>query len=409
MNKNKILYFIATIFIAVLAFNAGYIYEKKIAPIRVNGISYEITNKDAGAPKDLDFSLFWDTWKMLKEKYTDPSKIDEQKMFYGAISGMVASVDDPYTVFMDPAEVKNFDEEMTGVFEGIGAEIGMKNDIVTIIAPLPDSPAEKAGLKAGDKIYKIDDKVTVDMKLNDAVTAIRGPKGTTVTLTILRDSEIESREFKIVRNTIVIKSAKLEFKDTEKGKIAVLKISRFGEDTFSEVQIFAKEILKENAKGIVLDLRNNPGGYLETSVDIAGIFLPKNELVVTEKYNEIKKDTYRTNGKNELGQIPLVILVNEGSASASEILAGALRDDREIKLVGIKTFGKGSVQEVQKIQPLSSAATLKVTVAEWLTPSGKNINKEGLNPDIKINLTPEDYNADKDPQMDAAIKALDIK
>jgi carboxyl-terminal processing protease len=284
----------------------------------------------------------------------------------------------------------------------------MKNNVITIIAPLPDTPAEKAGLKAGDKVYKIDDVITIDMTLNEAVSKIRGPKGTTVTLTIIRDTETDSREIKIVRGTIVVKSVKLEFKDTEKGKIAVLKISRFGEDTYSDVQMFAKEILKENAKGIVLDLRNNPGGYLESSVNIAGVFLPRNELVVIEKYTEIKRKDYNTTGKNELGQLPIVILVNEGSASAAEILAGALRDDRQIKLIGEKTFGKGSVQEVDEIQPYRSTARLKVTIAEWLTPSGKNINKEGLVPDIEVKLTPEDFSANKDPQMDKAIKELQI-
>lgn len=401
MSKSRFLQFITVIVLFIFTFGAGIFYGQKQVSLPAAGKqSFEIINKDVGAPRDLDFSLFWDTWQLIKEKYADTAKIDEQKMFYGAIGGMVESLDDPYTIFMDPSETKKFDEELNGVFDGIGAEIGVKKNIITIIAPLPNSPAEKAGLKAGDKIYKINETVTIDLSLNEAVSLIRGPKGTTVALTIIRDNETESREIKIVRNTIVIKSAELKFENTDKGKIAILKISRFGEDTFSNVKTFAKEILMQNAKGIVLDLRNNPGGFLDSSVDIAGIFLPAGKIVTIEKFSNDNKKDYLTAGKNELGKIPLVILTNGGSASASEILAGTLRDNRQIKIIGEKTFGKGSVQEVQ---PLKDNSTLKITIAEWLTPSGKNINKEGISPDIIVELKPEDFEAEKDPQMDAAL------
>ncbi|MDP3057778.1 MAG: S41 family peptidase [bacterium] len=405
MNKNKLIQFIAVIILFIFTFGAGIFYGQKQAPLpaAVKQTFNKIINKDAGAPSDLDFSLFWDTWQLIKDKYADTAKIDEQKMFYGAISGMVASLDDPYTIFMDPSETRKFDEELNGVFDGIGAEIGIKKNIIVIVAPLPNSPAEKTGLKAGDKIYKINDTVTLDMSLNEAVSLIRGPKGTTVTLTIIRDNETESREFKIVRKTIVIKSAELKFSNTDKGKIAILKISRFGEDTFSDIKTFAKEILKQNAKGIVLDLRNNPGGFLDSAVDIAGVFLPAGKVVTIERFNKDNKKDYLTEGKNELGNIPLVILANQGSASASEILAGTLRDNRQIKIIGEKTYGKGSVQEVQ---PLKDNSTLKITIAEWLTPSGKNINKEGISPDIAMELKPEDFEAGKDPQMDAALNEL---
>lgn len=405
MNKNKLIQFIAVIILFIFTFGAGIFYGQKQAPLPapIKQTFDKIINKDAGAPRDLDFSLFWDTWQLIKDKYADTAKIDEQKMLYGAIGGMVASLDDPYTIFMDPAETRKFDEELNGVFDGIGAEIGVKKNIIVIVAPLPDSPAEKAGLKAGDKIYKINDTVTLDMSLNEAVSLIRGPKGTTVTLTIIRGDETENREFKIVRKTIVIKSAELKFSNTDKGKIAILKISRFGEDTFSAVKTFAKEILKQNAKGIVLDLRNNPGGFLDSSVDIAGVFLPAGKVVTIEKFNSDNKKDYLTEGKNELGKIPMVILANAGSASASEILAGTLRDNRQIKIIGEKTYGKGSVQEVQ---PLKDNSTLKITIAEWLTPSGKNINKEGISPDIAVELKPEDFDEGKDPQMDAALNEL---
>ncbi|MFH1048278.1 MAG: S41 family peptidase [Patescibacteria group bacterium] len=403
MNKKRAVQFIAVIILFVFTFGAGVFYgQKHTLPAVTNG-SFRVINQNVGAPRDLDFSLFWDAWRLLEEKYSDTAKIDEQKMYYGAISGMVNSLDDPYTIFMDPSETKKFDDELSGVFEGIGAEIGVKKNIITIIAPLPDSPAQKAGLKAGDKIYKIDEIITVDLSLNEAVSLIRGPKGTTVTLTVIRGAEAESREIKIVRNTIIVKSAELEFKKTDNGTIAILKISRFGEDTFSDIKIFATEILKQNAKGIVLDLRNNPGGFLDSSVDIAGVFLPRDKVVTIEKFNNDNKKDYFTAGKNELGKIPMVILVNGGSASASEILAGALRDNRQIKIIGEKTFGKGSVQEVQ---PLKDNSTLKITIAEWLTPSGKNINKEGISPDIEVELKPEDFEEEKDPQMEKAMEEL---
>ncbi len=405
LNKNKAICFIIIIILLVFTFGAGIFYgQKQNLSVAVEPVSFEIINENVGAPKDLDFSLFWEAWRLIEEKYTDTSKIDKQKMFYGAINGMVDSLNDPYTVFMDPAETVKFDEELSGVFDGIGAEIGVKKNIITIIAPLPDTPAEKAGLKAGDKIYKIDEIVVVDLSLNEVVSLIRGPKGTTVALTIVRGEETETREIKIVRNTIIVKSVELEFKNTDKGTIAHLKISRFGEETFSDVKIFSKEILKKGAKGIVLDLRNNPGGFLDSSVDIAGIFLPANRIVTIEKFNNDNKENYLTDGKNELGKIPLVVLANEGSASASEILAGALRDNRQIKIIGKKTFGKGSVQEVKDF--IKDGSSIKITVAEWLTPSGKNINKEGISPDIEVEVSLEDFEAGKDPQMEKALEVL---
>ncbi len=394
----KIIKIIAFFLLIALVFNAGVFYAKRQMPFAG---PKKIINEDIGKPQNLDFSLFWDAWRLIEQKYS--ANIDKEKMFYGAISGMVNSLDDPYTVFMDPSETKKFDDELNGVFDGIGAEIGVKKNIITIIAPLPDSPAEKSGLKAGDKVLKIDDAIAADLSLDEAVSLIRGPKGTTVVLIVMRDGETESREIKIARNTIIVKSAELKFKDAEKGKIAVVKISRFGEDTFSNIKIFASEILKQGAKGIVLDLRNNPGGLLDSAVDIAGIFLPKNKIVAIEKFSNDNKKDYLTDGNNELGNLPAIILANEGSASAAEILAGALRDNRQIKIAGKKTFGKGSVQEVE---PLKNNSALKITIAEWLTPSGKNINKEGLKPDIEIELSAEDFEEGKDPQLDEAIKIL---
>lgn len=399
MIKNRIIKFIAVMVLLSIVFDAGVLYGQKRISLPLAG-PVKIINQDSGKPQNLDFSLFWDTWRLVEEKYA--GKPDETKMFYGAIGGMVASLGDPYTIFMDPAETKNFADELSGTFDGIGAELGMKKNIITVIAPLPGSPAEKAGLKALDKILKVNDAITADMTIDEAVSAIRGPKGTTVTLTILRGNETETREVKITRDTIVVKSVELKMDASAPQKIAILKVSQFGADTFDNVSVAADEILQQDAKGIVLDMRNNPGGFLESAVNIAGLFLPEGRLVTTQSSNN-SKENYTTSGNSKLAKIPIIVLVNGGTASAAEILAGALRDDRQIKLVGEKTFGKGSVQEVEGLKDNSS---LKVTVAEWLTPSGKNINKEGLAPDIEVKLTQSDFDANKDPQMDEALKII---
>lgn len=400
MSK-KIIKSIIFLFILWFVFQMGTTYGRQQLPF-VGPV--KIINEEVGKPQDLDFSLFWETWSLIEQKYA--SKTDKTKMFYGAISGMVNSLEDPYTVFMDPTETEKFSQELKGSFEGIGAEIGNRKGIITIISPLADSPAEKAGLKPLDKVLKINDTETIDMTLDEAVSRIRGQKGTVVTLTILRGNELETREIKITRDTIIVKSVELKFTESEKNKIAVLKISRFGEDTFDNVNIAADEILKQDAKGIILDLRNNPGGFLDSAVNIAGIFIPAGKVVTTESFSNDRKKDYLTQGSNKLGNKPLVILANEGSASASEILAGALRDNRQIPIIGEKTFGKGSVQEIETLKDSSS---VKITIAEWLTPSGKNINKEGIKPDKEVKLSDADFEAGKDPQMDEALKQIITK
>lgn len=398
MMQKRIVKLTLIILIVALTFSAGFWHGQKQIPF-VGPL--KITNTDLGAPKDIDFSLFWDTWRLLEEKY--PTKPDKTKMFYGAIGGMVKSLDDPYTTFMNPEETKKFSNELSGVFDGIGAEIGIKKEIITIIAPLPDSPAEKSGLRAMDKVLKINDASTMDLALDEAVNLIRGPKGTVVTLTIFRGNESETREFKITRDTITVKSVNLKFDASGKEKIAIFKITQFGEDTFQNVNLSANEILKQDAKGIILDLRNNPGGFLNSAVDIAGDFIVQGKIVTIERFSNNKTKNYLAEGDNRLGNLPMVILVNEGSASAAEILAGALRDNRQIKIIGEKTFGKGSVQEVENLKDNSS---IKITIAEWLTPSGKNINKEGLQPDIEVKISKDDFDANRDPQMEKALEII---
>ncbi|MDP2930719.1 MAG: S41 family peptidase [bacterium] len=350
---------------------------------------------------NFDFTLFWNAWQALKEKFIDQDKFDSQKMLYGAISGMVKSLDDPYTIFMDPETNKKFLEDVSGKFEGIGMEIGKKKDQLQVIAPLEGTPAKNAGLRAGDKIIKINGDFTTDMTVDDAVSIIRGKKGTEVTLTIFRDGWNDTKDFTLVRDIIEVPSLKWEIKN---GNVAYIKLYQFSEKAGDDFRKMALEVLRSSANRIVLDLRDNPGGYLEVSRDIAGFFLEPNSLVVIEDFGgkqEAKK--YITENNGVFANTPLVVLINQGSASAAEILAGALRSDRKIKLIGETSFGKGSVQELQSLRGGSS---LKITVAKWLTPDGQSISDHGLAPDIEIEITDNDYQADKDPQLDKALELI---
>jgi len=359
-----------------------------------------IINKNSSADT-LDFSLFWKVWDILKEKYVDSSKLDAQKLFYGAIKGMLAATGDPYTSFFNPEENKKFNEDITGSFEGIGAEVGIKGGVLTIIAPLEGDPAEKAGLRAGDKVIKIGDKNTSDMSIDEAVDMLHGKRGTEVKITIFREGEQDSREISIIRGVINVKSVKFEKKD---GNIAYLKISRFGETTFKEFGAALGQINKQETKGIVLDLRNDPGGYLETAVEVGSKMLPKGSVVVIEENGDGKQNKLLARGGDEFSGIKTVVLINEGSASASEILAGALRENRDnVTLVGKKSYGKGSVQEFLS---LSNGTAMKVTVAKWLTPKGNQINEKGISPDVEVDLTADDYNNNRDPQLDKAMEIV---
>lgn len=352
-------------------------------------------------PEDLDFSLFWEAWDRLQNRYVNPEKFDTQEMVYGAISGMVKSLGDPYTVFFDPEDTGIFLEDVRGQFEGVGMEIGIRKGQLQVIAPLEGTPAQKAGLRAGDKIIKVDDALTIDITIEEAVSLIRGPKGTEVTLIIYRDEWEMSREFKIKRAVIKIPSLSWEIKENN---IAYIKIYHFSEKADFDFTKAAVKILNTSADKIILDLRNNPGGYLEVAQDIAGWFLEKGEVVVIEDFGADQKEKlYKAKGNAEFVDYPMVILINEGSASASEILAAALRDNRGIKIIGETSFGKGSVQELEM---LTDDSSLKITIANWLSPKGKLISDVGLEPDIRIEMTDEDYNESRDPQLDRAIEII---
>ncbi len=368
-------------------------------PSPVAALSSLLSSEGTDQPADL--SLFWKVWKTVYELYVDDTALDKQKMIYGAIKGMVSSLDDPYTVFMTPDETKDFDESLNGTLEGIGAELTVKDQVLMIISPLKNSPAEKAGLLPGDIVYKIDGNVTSDMTLFEAITKIRGAKGTKVTLTILRKGKKDPFDVAITRDDVNIESVSME----DKGKgIYYIAINQFSDNTKTEFDNAIQQILLKEPKGIVLDLRYNGGGYLDISVDILSEFLKNKIEAVTIKRRDSKdNETMYVSGNAPLANVPLVVLVNKGSASASEIVAGAIQDHKRGIVMGEQTFGKGSVQEVDK---LPDGSSLRITIAKWYTPSGKNISEVGITPDIVVELTDKDIEAKNDVQLNAAIKYL---
>lgn len=359
-----------------------------------------LKNTENETSDKIDFSVFWKAWNKIEQKHIDKDSLNRQEMVYGAIDGMVEAVGDPYTSYMNPDESSQFSSDMEGSFEGIGAELGIRDNFLVVIAPISGMPAEKAGLRAGDKIIKINDELSSDIDIDTAVSKIRGPKGTEVSLTIIGQNSTETKEIKITRDTIDLKSVNYEQKW---GNIAYLQIASFSEDTANEFNKEITKVIADNNKGIVLDLRNNPGGFLNIAVEIASRFVPKGSVVVQEKHRDGTIQKFESIGGNVFSEIPTVVLINEGSASASEILAGALKDLNGSKLIGKKSFGKGSVQELDKF---SDGSSLKITIAEWLTPSGKSINKTGLEVDEEIEVTEYDIENKFDSQLNKALTEI---
>jgi len=331
-------------------------------------------------------------------------------MIYGAIKGMVSSLKDPYTVFFNPKEAKTFLEDVNGSFEGVGMEVGIKERQFQVVSPLEGTPAQKAGLRPGDKIVKVGDTSTDGISVEEAVNLIRGPKGTEVTLTIMRQGWQSTRDFKIKRAVIKVPSLTWKLissedgKPNENGDIAYIDLYQFSEKARSDFRETAINILNSPAKKIILDLRGNPGGYLEIAQNIAGWFLKNGQTVVIEDFGKKQdQEIYKAKGNAQFLDYPLVVLINKGSASASEILASALRDNRAIKLIGETSFGKGCVQELTNLKGKSS---LKITVANWLTPKGNLIANKGLKPDIEVEMTENDYSEGNDPQLGKAIEII---
>ena len=324
--------------------------------------------------------------------------LNDEKQAEGALRGYVASLGDPYTVYLNASEAEELSNDLAGQLSGIGVEVGLKNDRLTVIAPIDETPAAKAGIRAGDVIATIDGQSTSELTLDEAVKKIRGEKGTEVKLTVVREGE-EPKELAITRDQIQVSSVKYEVKD---GDVGYIRVRRFGDDTDTAIRNAAADLAKQGITKIVLDLRDNPGGYLNSAVTVSSEFLADG-VVVEERGRHMESKQLVANPGGNLTNAKLVILIHEGSASASEITAGALKDNGRAILVGEKTYGKGSVQEVKQ---LSNGAQLKVTVAGWFTPKGVNISKEGIKPDIEVKLTSEDSNAGRDPQLEKALEAV---
>lgn len=357
--------------------------------------AYRKSTQDSASQK-LDFSGANEVYKMLYQSFD--GTLDTNKLQDGMKDGLVKAAGDPYTEYMNAQDSKEFNDQLTGSFEGIGAELSKDGSSIVIVSPIAGFPAEKAGLKPKDAIVEIDGQNATDITISDAVKRIRGPKGTSVKLKIVRDGK--AQEFTITRENIVLPSVKSEVVD---GNIGVITISRYGNDTVDLTTKAANDLKAKGVKGIVLDLRGNPGGLLDSAVGVSSLWLDKGATVLQEKRDNTVIRTYYSSGTATLKGIPTVVLVDDGSASASEITAGALRDNNVATIVGVKTYGKGSVQEIRNLQ---NGGILKVTVARWFTPSGRNIDKQGIEPDKKVELSEADIKAQKDTQKEAALAKL---
>jgi len=385
----------------VVAFIVGLLLGRQqgirsVVPVGEGKI--ENISSPSSLPKNLDFDQFWDIWNFAKENYYKQPVSDED-LFYGSIKGMMAGLDDPYSTFFDPEEAKEFGETLNGTFEGIGAQIDAdENGQLVIVAPLPESPAETAGLRPGDKILAIDGIETMGMSVDEAVNKIRGPKDSTVTLIITRNGLDSAMEVPITRDTISVDSVKLEMRDDG---LAVISIYFFGDDTANLFTAAVNDVLTQGAKGIILDLRSNPGGLLDVAIDIGSAWIGQDTVVIQSTRD--KKQAFVGSGNARLTDISTVVLVDGGSASASEIVAGALQDYGFAQLVGTQTFGKGSVQDYRELE---DGSAFKITTAEWLTPKERSINHVGITPDVVVEYTQADADADIDPQMNKAMELL---
>lgn len=393
---------VAGALIAVVFFFIGKNAGENSISSRVTGLE----NQTEGQPLNVDFAPFWKAWNALNEKYvpasTTAKTVDTQEKVWGAIEGLASSLGDPYTVFFPPVESKMFESDIRGNFEGVGMEILAQSGALTVIAPLKGSPAERAGILAGDRILKVGDKETNSLTTEQAVQLIRGPKGTPVTFTVSRTGVKQPFDVTVIRQVIdipTIKTAELP------GGIFKIDLYSFTAQSPNLFRGALREFIESRDTKLILDLRGNPGGYLEAAIDMASWFLPSGKVVVRESFGEDREEkVYRSKGYDIFNNnLKFVILVDGGSASASEILAGALAEHGEATLVGEKTFGKGSVQELVSI---TSETSLKVTVARWLTPNGKSISDEGIAPDFVVARTLKDVENEKDPQLEKAIEIL---
>lgn len=380
----------------VLLFLAGLFVGRYLLPAgqAITGPLQFVSIEDG--ERKLIFPSFWESWDVLHEKFI--GELDEETLFYGAVAGMVRAAGDPYTAFAGPEETKQFEETIGGSFSGIGVEIGLRNGVITVIAPLEGSPADQAGILPEDIIVAVNGEgITPETSLDEVVRRIRGPRGEKVTLTVVHTGERATTDIEITRDTIEIESVLLSFDNG----IAHLEITNFNSDTAKRFTEAAHEVVRSGARGLILDMRSNPGGFLQAAVEISSQFLEPGTLIVSERgKNEDTTKDYTAKGQPLLRNIPLVVLVDRGSASASEIVAGALQDQLQAPVIGQQTFGKGSVQEFLK---LNDGSSLRVTVAKWFTPANRSINEEGIAPTVAVE---DDRETEADEQLGRAREEL---
>ena len=392
------------IFVALVLFSSGFIIGRLSLPSETK--LQNIANKDAGDVTNVDFAPFWKAWNIINEKYvptnsTTTDRVSDQDRVWGAIEGMTKSLGDPYTTFFPPVESKSFAEEISGNFEGVGMEVGMRDNILTVISPLKNTPASRAGIKSGDKIVQINTTVTNGLSTEEAIQLIRGKKGTPVKFTIVREGVKVPLEISVVRDVIDIPTL-----DTEtKGDVYIIRLYNFSAISPNLFRDALRKFVESGNHKMIIDLRGNPGGYLEAAIDMASWYLPAGKVVVKEDFrNNQDNQIFRSKGYNIFNNnLKLVVLIDGGSASASEILAGALHEQGVATLVGTQSFGKGSVQELVNVTPETS---LKVTIAKWLTPNGISISHAGIAPDVVIKLDDAEFLKGNDTQLNKALEIL---
>jgi carboxyl-terminal processing protease len=394
---------VAAVFFLCVAFFAGY-GLRAVEQGDEQNIRDEFSSLlgEQTSHEDINLRAFWDVWDAINDKYVTSEMPSDTEKMYGAMGGLVDSLEDPYSIFLPPIESKMFEEDVQGNFSGVGMEVGIRDELITVIAPLKDTPAERAGILSGDVIIAISGTSTFDLNLNEAVSMIRGEQGSTVTLNIVREGEDDILEIDVVRDTINIPVIDSYLRDDGIYLIELYSFSATSPDLFRQA---LRTFIESGSSKLILDLRGNPGGYFEVAVDMASWFLPTGKVVARESYGgNAEEKIYRSKGYDIFSDsLELAILLDGGSASASEILAGALREHGVAALVGKQSFGKGSVQELIKI---TDDTSLKLTIARWLTPEGISISEEGLTPDIETDITIDEFRAGLDPQLDTAVEYL---
>ena len=404
-SKKSWLGVLLAVLLALGAFFSGFQLDKILGQVEDRPGMLALFAGTTAVTSNANLDEFWKVWQLLDEKFaagTTTFTLTPEQKVQGAIDGLVAAYGDPYTHFFPPSDAAAFDADIAGNFSGVGMEVGMRNNVITIISPLSGTPAEKAGLLAGDVLLAIDGTSTEKMNIDEAVRLIRGVAGTVVTLKMYRAGDLEPKDVKVTRATIEIPTVKTE----QKGDTFIITLYSFNALAETKMQEAVRAYVKSGAKKIVLDMRGNPGGYLQSAVSIASYFLPSGKIVLRESFADGRSEqVYRSAGRTlkEFAPKEMVVLIDGGSASAAEILAGALAQHDYATLIGTDSFGKGSVQE---LVDLPSGAALKVTIARWLTPDGTSISLKGLTPDITVARTPEQRLANEDPQLKAALEYL---